>query len=262
MKKLLLGGGILICVILGGLSVYKKLNTDRSAPEIGFAGAGVYVSGMTEEALLAGVTATDPEEGDVSDSLVVEAVVENPTDNTVIVVYAARDSENNIAKVRRVLSMAESLKTDQDEETEPETEKKQTGSKTAVSGRTGNAVTKVESESETDFGAEVESESEIEPVSETESEYESEYEYVSPGSPVIKLTANKATIKTGEEFNPLAYVKSIEDDYDNIYSLWRDIQIEGEYDVNKAGTYEFAFYVTDSSGNRSNTAHFKLTVKP
>lgn len=253
MKRALLGGGILFCIILGGILIYQRLASDHSAPQIEFGAEIVYSDGMTNEELLADVTAIDPEEGDVSDSLVVESVTADIQGNTVIVVYAARDSKNNITKASRIISFSDNA-AEEATEKETETEKKDHPDSTK---KTVSVLPAGEA------GAESEevSEGETEEASEVETEYESETEEVAPGHPVIKLNANRAVIKKGDPFDPLIYISSIEDDYDNIYSLWRDIQLEGEYNTDKPGVYEFAYYVVDSSGNRSNTAHFKLTVK-
>lgn len=252
MKKVLFGGGVLFCIILGGLSIYWKLSDDHTAPEISFGENTIYMPDMSEADLLADVTATDNEDGDVTESLVIETITVNAQDNTAIVVYVARDSRNNIAKVKRVLFMSD-LEAVTEYESEKESELETEKSDRVKITNHGNSEMNEETE------ADIESESETE--SELETESESETELLEPGHPVIKLTADNVTIEKGESFNPLEYVASIEDDYDDKYSLWRDIQLDGEYDVNTAGTYTLSFYVLDSSGNRSNTARFKLIVK-
>lgn len=120
-------------------------------------------------------------------------------------------------------------------------------------GREETETGDTEVESSGDDMTESESEMSLEP--------ETEIEVTAPGAPHIKLTENHTQIKVGDSFDPLLYVATVEDDYDNIYTLWRDIQISGDYDVNTPGVYDFSFYVTDSSGNVSNHAKFRLTVK-
>ena len=111
----------------------------------------------------------------------------------------------------------------------------------------------------TDSEKEDKSESETEFESETETETESEE--LEPGAPVIRLSENHAQISVGSNFNPLNYVASVSDDSDDKYTLWRDIQLSGDYDVNKAGVYHLTYYVINSQGIRSNSAKFTLTVK-
>ena len=246
MKKGLVGVVLMLCVCAGGATVYQKLSADRVAPQIVFEEDLTYHDGMTNEELLKGVKAEDAKDGDVSDSLVVEACSPDPAQGQAIVRYVARDARNNVARVNRVLSYD-----GYEPETESETEK-----------RKASAVTK---HSEKETAAETDSEKEVLSESETESESvtetESESEELEPGAPVIRLSENHAQISVGSNFNPLNYVASVSDDSDDKYTLWRDIQLSGDYDVNKAGVYHLTYYVINSQGIRSNSAKFTLTVK-
>ena len=98
---------IILCtldVILMALSVVLYLDEDRTAPVIHMEDVEMeYWEGMTDEELLAGVTATDETDGDVTGSLVVEKVSE-VGDGTVIVTFGARDKTNNVAKASRVIN--------------------------------------------------------------------------------------------------------------------------------------------------------------
>ena len=85
-------------VLLIALSVYLFLQVDRSVPVISFSeNEIVYKEGMDMEELLEGVTATDPEDGDVTDSLIVEKV-SFTAEGKAIVTYAALDESNNVGK--------------------------------------------------------------------------------------------------------------------------------------------------------------------
>lgn len=263
MKKWIFGAGIVLCLGVGSLAVYQKIMNDRQAPEIFIDGEMVYQDGMQEE-LLEGVTAKDEQDGDVTASLVVETVSPNAKSGTAVVIYAARDNSNNIAKASRVVEYLSAEPVVEEETEELEENDKKAKTEAAKNKRTevglgaglGNTVGTVSSESEDD-----EDETEAVSEEEVETELESEFEELEPGCPVLKLTELSATIKVGETFNPLIYVASIEDDYDNIYELWQNIQLEGEYDVDKAGKYELTFHVVDSAGNMSNVAKFVLTVE-
>ena len=91
-------------VILMALSVVLYLDEDRTAPVIYMEDVEMdYREGMSDEELLAGVTATDETDGNVTGSLVVEKVSE-VGNGTVIVTYGARDAANNVAKASRVLT--------------------------------------------------------------------------------------------------------------------------------------------------------------
>ena len=97
---------IILCtldVILMALSVVLYLDEDRTAPVIHMEETQMeYREGMTDEELLAGVTATDETDGDVTESLVVEKVSE-VGDGTVIVTFGARDRSNNVVKMSRII---------------------------------------------------------------------------------------------------------------------------------------------------------------
>ena len=90
-------------VILMALSVVLYLDEDRTAPVIYMEDVEMeYRDGMTDEELLAGVTASDETDGDVTGSLVVEKVSE-VGNGTVIVTVGARDRANNVAKASKVI---------------------------------------------------------------------------------------------------------------------------------------------------------------
>ena len=91
-------------VILMVLSVVLYLDEDRTAPVIYMEEVEMeYREGMSDEELLAGVTATDETDGDVTGSLVVEKVSE-AGNGTVIVTFGVKDANGNVAKASRVLT--------------------------------------------------------------------------------------------------------------------------------------------------------------
>lgn len=96
-----------ICAVdaaLIGLSIFLHMNQDRTAPVIAFPEEiPVYSEDMNESLLLAGVSAVDDRDGDVSGSLLIEKIAET-SKGDVIVTYAAVDSSNNVAKASRILS--------------------------------------------------------------------------------------------------------------------------------------------------------------
>ncbi len=91
-------------VILMALSVVLYLDEDRTAPVIYMEDVEMeYREGMSDEELLAGVTATDETDGDVTGSLVVEKVSE-VGNGTVIVTFGAKDASGNVEKASRVIT--------------------------------------------------------------------------------------------------------------------------------------------------------------
>lgn len=260
MKKWLTAGAVLVCIVIGGVAFYSRYHSDRTAPEISFDNTLSYSDEMTEEELLSDVHAMDAQDGDVSDTLIIESVTINQAEQTAVIKYAARDSHNNVAKKSRTLSAdtGENRTSEQDGFSESGRQDDKIGE--SATNEKANKET-ASSELVTETGAATESEIETDSETESEMETETETEITAPGAPHIKLTETHAEIKVGDSFDPLLYVATVEDDYDNIYTLWRDIQLSGDYDVNRPGVYKFSFYVVDSSGNVSNHAKFKLTVK-
>lgn len=92
-------------VILMALSVVLYLDEDRMAPVIHMEEVEMeYREGMSDEELLAGVTAMDETDGDVTGGLVVEKVSE-VGNGTVIVTYGVKDSSGNVGKASRVITL-------------------------------------------------------------------------------------------------------------------------------------------------------------
>lgn len=230
---------LLACCVLGGTLFMLRSTQDRVAPEISFpAGEANYETDMDDETLLKGVTAMDEKDGDVSDTLVVENVFYDQKNGLACVMYAAKDSQNNVAKAERQMT----LRDWPDEETETETES--------------------ESEAETESSVRpqtIQTETESETATETESEEETEE--LPEGAPRIKLKQRKVELELGESFDPVAYVDTITDDYDNIYDLWRSINVTGEVNSNVPGIYQLVYTVNDSSGFTSNRAMLLVVVK-
>ena len=108
-------------VILIGVSVFFYMEADRTGPAIACgAEAPAYTDGISEAALLYGVTAVDDREGDVTDRLVVEKVSVNEAARTAVVYYAASDMSGNVTKVARALAIGDGAASDEAGQTESE----------------------------------------------------------------------------------------------------------------------------------------------
>lgn len=96
---------LLIVTALGVLLGYRAvthMKTDNKAPEITAEAQMPEISvGDPRTALLAGVTARDDRDGDVTASLVVESIRLVRPDGTVDVTYAAFDNSGNVSKLTR-----------------------------------------------------------------------------------------------------------------------------------------------------------------
>lgn len=110
---------VIILLIVAVLSIVAAVAfeyvTDRKSspqyPEIKFASQSidVYV-GATEAELLKGVTATDPEDGDVTDSVVIEGISRIVEGTNMKVTYAAFDSQNHVTKAERTVNYIDYVK--------------------------------------------------------------------------------------------------------------------------------------------------------
>lgn len=104
---------------------------------------------------------------------------------------------------------------------------------------------------------ETETETETE-IAETEEETEIS---VPEGHPRITLTTDAVTVREGEEYNLLSYVKDITDDQDGSDWLYAQIHIDGMYDIAGPGVYELYYSVVDRDNNESNRAKLTLTIE-
>lgn len=98
---------VLMVLSVGGLVVYvfhQRTVNGGEAPVIEFADDVLQVpTTATEAELLQGVTATDAEDGDVTDSVLIESVSRFVSGNTVKVTYAAFDAQNHVTKATRTV---------------------------------------------------------------------------------------------------------------------------------------------------------------
>ncbi len=96
---------VLTALSVGGVvlySVHKTMATGGASPEIHFSSEKIDVeTGSGDEALLEGVTATDAEDGDVTDSIMVESISTFVEKDTVHVTYVAYDSQNHVSRSMR-----------------------------------------------------------------------------------------------------------------------------------------------------------------
>lgn len=94
-----------------GTRIYQAAAYGGAAPEILFDSEVISVpTGADDAALLAGVTATDAEDGDVTASLLVEGISGRNDDGTVQVTYAAFDSNHHVTKATRAVRYTDYVK--------------------------------------------------------------------------------------------------------------------------------------------------------
>ena len=102
---------LLIVAVLFGVGYYYvgiHLDAKNSPPEITVESkSNVFSVYDDESAFLDGVSATDKEDGIVTDSLIIESVSPFVDENTRVVTYAAFDSNNNVTKLEREITYSD-----------------------------------------------------------------------------------------------------------------------------------------------------------
>ncbi|MBR5348784.1 MAG: hypothetical protein IK125_06065 [Lachnospiraceae bacterium] len=96
----------IVVLVLGLIYLFIFLSDDRKAPVIAFSDDPVsYVPGGSTEGLLAGVTATDNRDGDITKKVIVLPSTEVISDTEVRVQYQVRDSRGNLTTATRVCNL-------------------------------------------------------------------------------------------------------------------------------------------------------------
>lgn len=91
-------------VLFGGYEIMSSRGADKLGPQISMEESSISVSvNATDKELLAGVTATDPKDGDVTDSIVIENISTFLDKGRRLISYVAFDSDNHVTKASRQL---------------------------------------------------------------------------------------------------------------------------------------------------------------
>lgn len=97
---IIIAAAVLALYVANKWMVLRRL--DNPPPEITFDEELLLVSvGASQEELLCGVYAVDPEDGDVSDSIMIESMSNLLEGNQRIVTYVAFDDDNHVGKAQR-----------------------------------------------------------------------------------------------------------------------------------------------------------------
>ena len=207
-----------MAVILAVVAIFLTVKQDKKAPVITVGKTEIsYIDGNDKQELLKDVKAEDDKDGDLSDQIFVERLIDLK-DGRANVIYAVVDQNKNVGKANRIISY--------------------------TTNSSVNETVSIETENQ-----------------EEEAQMEKKEIIQSGKNPAIWLTQNKVTIKQGEKFNELSYIKDVQDDKDEKSELNRRISIEGEYYTNKKGEYILKYFVLDSDKNQSNIEKLILTVE-
>lgn len=236
MKKSFLAILTLAAIGVTALFCFIYVTEDRQGPIISVPDEPItFKIGDSEEKLLEGVTAKDKRDGDVTDSLCIEKIQIGDDGTKATITYVAKDSKNNITKVKRVIS------------NEPDESKDDENDKEKIDDESKSVEETVKEQAEVQSAGEAANEAAIAELGDE--------------APRFYLTEYELKLPVGSEFYALDYVKDIVDDVDTIDTLSTQIQLEGEVNTAVPGTYQLVYYVVDSDLNVSNRAVMTVTVE-
>lgn len=244
------------CIALAGAGYMTYKNQDRTAPEIKVDQSKkiAYTEGEDYGKLLEGVTAQDEKDGDLTSEVFVEKVVP-VSKKKAVVYYGVTDKAKNVGTASREVTYQAAEGSDAAEETAQDTASEDTTQKTKKKSKKTKAKKTAE-----DKKAE-ETVQDAAAADEQSTDQQSAALQPNGTRPAMKLAEDAKTIARGTSFNALNEVTDAVDDKDDRDTLFRGLHIDGNYNVNQAGTYTLQYYVQDSDGNTSDPITFTLTVQ-
>lgn len=242
------------CIALAGAGYMTYKNQDRTAPEIKVDDSEkmTYIEGEDYEKLLKGVTAQDDKDGNLTDQVFVDKVVPI-SKKKAVVYYGVTDKANNVGTASREVTYqaaSDDAATDTADDTASEDTAKDTKKKS-----------KKEKKKKADEAKKAEEAAQDTTDDQQSTDQQNETLQPNGARPAMKLAEETKTIARGTTFNPLDEVTDAVDDKDDRDTLFRGLHIDGNYNVNQAGTYTLQYYVQDSDGNTSDPITFTLTVQ-
>ena len=278
--------------VLGAACLVLSARSDREAPRITFGVSdAVYREGMDREALFEGVTAYDVVDGDVTERIVIEKVIEDKEKGRAVVFYAVSDLSGNAAKASREFpaEYGGSVETAQGGR-EPfltagiEAEIRQmesagAGEEPSYSGGEpsplsgpepspsaspvrepeaspweGNGPTPVSTERPTPTRVPA-----LVPTP-VPTENPTPPPTPDPAVPVLTLKASEVRVKAGQGPAWVDLIGTLSDDRDGYEALFKNLTVS-RYDRDRAGEYRVTVYTEDSDGNRSATVPLTIIVE-
>lgn len=251
------------CIALAGAGYMTYKNQDRTAPEIKVDQSKkiAYTEGEDYGKLLEGVTAQDDKDGDLTSEVFVEKVVP-VSKKKAVVYYGVTDKAKNVGTASREVTYQAAEDGDAAEDTASEDVSEDTTQKTdeksAKKTKKKSKKTKTKKTAEDKKTEETTQDAAAEQQS---ADQQSAALQPNGTRPAMKLAEEAKTIARGTSFNALNEVTDAVDDKDDRDTLFRGLHIDGNYNVNQAGTYTLQYYVQDSDGNTSDPITFTLTVQ-
>lgn len=257
------------CIALAGAGYMTYKNQDRTAPEIKVDQSEkiAYTEGEDYGKLLEGVTAQDDKDGDLTSEVFVEKVVP-VSKKKAVVYYGVTDKAKNVGTASREVTYQEAEDSDAAEETAQDTASEDTTQKTDEKSEKKTKkkskkakAKKTAEEKKTEETAQDAAAADQQSADQQSADQQSAALQPNGTRPAMKLAEDAKTIARGTSFNALNEVTDAVDDKDDRDTLFRGLHIDGNYNVNQAGTYTLQYYVQDSDGNTSDPITFTLTVQ-
>ena len=280
---------IVLLVVCGVLFLGK----DKNAPEILLSKADfVYAAETKEEVLFEGVTAVDAEDGELTDLVVIEKIVTDVEKETATITYGVADRAGNVGKASCTVAMdipeevvafengsdAEENGIDVDGEGNEEALQESGGSEEDTRAEEDEEPDSEEENADSEEDTESEEGAESENEESQEEEFEAEREALptageaanrtqtvtskpNPGRPSIAFRMQEVTVKAGQAPAWVQLIEGLYDDKDNYETLLKSLKVKGDYEKDKAGTYNVTVTVTDADGNESNAYPMKIVVE-
>lgn len=247
------------CIALAGAGYMTYKNQDCTAPKIKVDQSKkiAYTEGEDYGKLLEGVTAQDEKDGDLTSEVFVEKVVP-VSKKKAAVYYGVTDKAKNVGTASREVTYQAAEDSDAAEETAQDTASEDTTQKTDEKSEK-----KTKKKSKKAKAKKTAEEKKAEETAQDAAAADQQSEALQPNGtrPAMKLAEDAKTIARGTSFNALNEVIDAVDDKDDRDTLFRGLHIDGNYNVNQAGTYTLQYYVQDSDGNTSDPITFTLTVQ-
>ena len=203
------------------------------------------------------MTAQDDKDGDLTSEVFVEKVVP-VSKKKAVVYYGVTDKAKNVGTASREVTYQAAEDTDVAEETVQDTASEDTTQKTDEKSEK-----KTKKKSKKAKAKKTAEEKKAEETAQDAAAADQQSGTLQPNGtrPAMKLAGEAKTIARGTSFNALNEVTDAVDDKDDRDTLFRGLHIDGNYNVNQAGTYTLQYYVQDSDGNTSDPITFTLTVQ-
>lgn len=276
--------------ILVVVSAALYLKTDRTEPRFVVQPAVIiYTPGMEETALYEGLSAHDDRDGEITDKIVIEKIVENQAEGTAIIYYAVSDAAGNTAKFSKLFRAeypvevsAVVSESGRENQVMLEMEKDQPIPEETAEDGANRDESEADADPRADDGADDSSEGNDDEAAEEEDDQADDADSendragneenaapVTPapapaarnsGAPELVFRTTEVKVDPGANVPWTEIISTLRDDKDDYATLYYNLQV-GQYNRNKSGTYQVDVYTEDSDGNRSQTVPVTIIVR-